>query len=211
MHPVDRCRVVDRQRRFVERDLAYRRKGQRCLQRDDRSRAQAENVVRSSGGENRVQVLALGLQAVVLPGGAAASASAAIGYVHREVGQRLGEPGQVLRRLRSAVHRHDAGSSAELAIADRRSVAGNDRSSGIRASPGPVRHVRPVIAGAGLTAVTARPHPRDLPWTAPTARSDRRRPAIRRAGGRRPRQSSSEAEPPRRACSCADPPSDVQL
>jgi hypothetical protein len=101
VHPVDRCRMVDRERRFVQRDPTDRRQGERRLKRDDRSRAQAEDIVRAGGGQQGVEVLAFLIQALAVSRRPAASPAAAIRNVDGEcIRQRLSQPGEVLRGLR---------------------------------------------------------------------------------------------------------------
>jgi hypothetical protein len=132
-HPVRRRRVVDREGWFVERHPVNG--GQRAcsFERDQGPGAQPKHVVRARRGEQRVEVFALGRQAVPLPRRAAHTTPTAVRHVHGEgVRQGRGQLAEVLGGLHAAVDQDDARAVPELAVSDGRSVARDDGADGVR-------------------------------------------------------------------------------
>lgn len=129
--PLAMRRAVGDDRRFVERDLLEVREGAGGLQDDRSPGADAERALGSGCGENGVQVLDLGADAVVRLVRAGEPAAATVREVDGElVGQRLREQRVAAGRLHAAVQDDDGRALSGLVVADLRAVAGGDGALG---------------------------------------------------------------------------------
>src|SRR5207253_44288 len=112
---------------LVEGDFVDGCQGESRLKGDEGAGAQPEHVVRPGRVEERVDVLALGFQAVVIAGRAAQAAPTTVRQVHGErVRQCCGQLHKVLCGLHAAVDGDDARTVTELAVADGRAVVRRD-------------------------------------------------------------------------------------
>src|SRR5205807_5682657 len=112
-------RAVYDERRFEDRGLLNGRKGEGGLERDDRARADPEDIVGTRFGEERVEIFNRLPHDGARTVGTAESTATAVGQIDGErVSQRLGKLQVALGRLHGTVQHDQARTCAELAIAD---------------------------------------------------------------------------------------------
>jgi hypothetical protein len=153
-HPRSLGHRLGLERWLVERELGDASDPKGCLKRDHRTGAQAEDVVSARLAQQRLDILHLIVETVVLAVRAAHGAATTVRDIERElVRHRAGQREEVLGALSGTMQQHDAWPAAELAVADDGAVARGQRPRrGVRRGCAHesvtevIRHVAPSVA-----------------------------------------------------------------
>ena len=153
-HPRSLGHRLGLERWLVEREHGDAWDPKSCLKRDHRTGAQAEDVVSARLAQQRLDILHLIVETVVLAVRAAHGAATTVRDIERElVRHRAGQREEVLGALSGTMQQHDAWPAAELAVADDGAVARGQRPRrGVRRGCAHesvtevIRHVAPSVA-----------------------------------------------------------------